>query len=870
MYVSYRWLKSLIDFDTPADQLVGQLTGLGLEVVGVRKVNVMPSGLVIGEVVAKRKHPNADKLNLVDIRHLTSEGKEETVEVVCGASNIDQNQKIVFAPIGTDLGGWVIKKAKIRGIFSHGMVLSRAEAQKEEKSEGIWVLPDDVTLQDDLKKIWGEEDFIYDIDITSNRVDCHSMVGIAHDLAAFYKKPLNQLAWDKQDAPKDERLGHFAFGDCHPLEPYKERDFFSLQSGAKNVKGAKGSEKLSIDDKLTVSVEVRDEETPCYLARRIRGIKVEPSPLWLQELLFFYGLRAINNVVDTTNWMMLCYGQPMHAFDFARLQGGLVVRFAKDKEKFVDLRGVKNECSSNDLVIADSKEVVALAGVVGGADSGVVDSTTEIVFEAAVFPPKSVRNTSSHHEISTDSARFFERSVASKRTAFVMDQATNFLINLKAASGALTSDVAIGPIVGKRPQIEKPENILLQYAQLEKILQHRFDGKEVADILSALKCAVVSNSAEKIEITPPFFRKDLVYEWDLIEEVARIYGYEKIKKNRPAVRHRDHHLLHYPERDAKSIPLSLGYDEVISFPIVKQDFLQKIYEKNHGENWKKHCGVAVVNPMHVDYRHLRKDMLYGLLKTLKVNIDHHAIDKAHFFECGHVFDNHVSSDQHSGGDAPSSDGYSERVSIGFLLAQKISNEKNQNATHYNDHLFFHLKGDMIAFAKRFGAAVENFSFAADELSYSHSFAAASVRASNQNVGRLALVRDDLLDFFGLFGWKIFYGDFDLDAPIFRRKKKVQFQKSSSFPSVMRDLALVVNQEQSLGNLLESIKKSSPLIEDVVLSEVYSGKGIDQRKKSFVFRLKLRSKKETLSNEGADKIVLNVVEVLKKDYKFELR
>ena len=726
------------------------------------------------------------------------------------------------------------------------MVCSEQEVGKGSESEGIWVLPEDTTIKDKVEDMWGERDYVFDIDLTSNRVDCQSMVGVAKDLAAYYLgmgAELKHPVTLKKGAPF---LNEWVDQKDLSSEGLLKKQFDGLDSLIGNFEREKlkKGQKVNLDKSLTLDVEV-DEVVDSYLVRVISGLKVKESPRWLREQLHFLGMRPINNIVDVTNLMMLVFGQPMHAFDLKHVEKKeIIVDAAKKGEAFVDLGGQTHKLEGLDLVIRDSAKVLGLAGIIGGENSSIGDDTTEIVLEAASFPKSNISATRKRLQLDTSSSIYFERGVFPEGSSFCLDRATELLIALAGEEKTM-----VGPSCGKKYHAKEQKQISLRYEKVYEMLGCPIDTKKTQNFFTVLGLDTIRTDSEKIVLGIPFFRDDLNEECDLVEEVGRLYGYNRIEGVIPATRHDDHKIALYLERDAKRVASKLGYDEVLSFPLIEEKIV-----KNTTIDLDK--VVRVTNPMHSDYSHMRCDFLTGMLKVVKHNMDHHGINHFRLFEAGHIFKVVEPSQKES---------FGEKESVGFLLAV-------EEAKDYGDgqHPFYEMKFDIFAFLREYKLDDRKLKLVQKQFYYSHPVASASIEVGERLVGTLGVVSKSFLKFFGVSGLHIIYGEVDLQELQKVEKKPIKYSGLFVYPSVSRDLAIVVDKNQPLGDLILDIENSSKLVEKVHLSDVYRGMGIAIGKKSFLFKISLRSQKETLKSSNADNIIEKIVRQLKKKYSFELR
>ena len=798
MLVSFNWLKEHVNIEVSPEELAIKLTNQGLEVVEKYYYNKRIKGLKVGFVSEKIKHPNADTLNLTKIDYLSDEGVKKTDQVICGAANIEAGQKILLATINTVLKeNWKIKKSKIRGEYSCGMVCSKAELGKEENSEeDIWVLPNDAELSDDPQKYLGKEDVVFEIDLTSNRSDCLSIYGIAQEVATMFGS-------------------YLSLDDVRTFNEYEK--------------------------KYGLNIEVTDDEGCIrYMMRKLCNVSILPSCDQWQERLFRHGMRSINNVVDITNYLLHEYGQPLHVFDANKVdKEKIIVRRAQEGESFLALNGETYTLCSKDLVIADEKKILALAGVIGGLDSAVDENTKEILIEVAVFLPELVKNTSKLHGIVTDSSKIFEKFVTPKRTNYVLAKAVDLIAKTaKANISSGTFDFY------HDKDYAKSKKIFLRFSNLAKVLGQSIDTQEINSIFTGLGFRIVYTDKEKIQVEPPCIRRDINEEWDLIEEIIRIYGYNKIEPSVPFIKNNcldDSRYLF--EKKCKHLAISLGYYEIYTPSFVANKFVEQ-FSNNHF--------VRLINPTMIDYSFCRNDLLYGMIKVLKANLERNRIDFNRAFEFGNV--------------AVKTDSFKEKEVLAFIATGYKENPSWRSKNNIFD--FYNLSGDCRELLEHLGYSY--ISFKEKSNIYFSPIASSVILVSNQEIGFSGLLSDEILDFFGIPGKKVYFAQIDLDSLKKIKIKKQKYSAISNYPSIYRDLAIVIDQDQCVSDFSLKVSRVNSLIKSVNVSDIYLGKPLPKNKKSIVFSLEICSNEKTLEKQDADKIVNEIVKKMKLKYEFELR
>ncbi len=518
MKFSESWLREWVNPAVNSEELAHQITMAGLEVDDVEAVAGEFTGVVVGEVVECGQHPDADKLRVTKV----NVGGEELLDIVCGASNCRLGLKVAVATVGAVLpGDFKIKKAKLRGQPSHGMLCSFSELGIDVESNGIMELPQDAVIGTDFREFLKLNDVTIDVDLTANRADCLSIKGLAREVGVLNRAEV-----------------------CQPV----------IESVA-----------ATIEDKVSVAIEA-PAACPRYLGRVVKGVNVQAAtPLWMQEKLRRSGIRSIDPIVDITNYVMLEQGQPMHAFDLAKIEGGIVARMAKQGEKLTLLDGTEAELNDNTLVIADHNKALAIAGIFGGQDSGVnAETTTDVLLESAFFAPDAIRGRARSYGLHTDSSHRFERGVDSALQQQAMERATQLLIEICGGEA--------GEIVGQESEehLPKAKTISLRRIKLDNLLGHHIPSEEVVDILTRLGCEVEA-SEEGWTAKAPSWRFDMAIEQDLIEEVGRIYGYDNIPNQAPvaSLNMNEHKEAKQPLKRVRDLLVDRGYHEAITYSFVE-------------------------------------------------------------------------------------------------------------------------------------------------------------------------------------------------------------------------------------------------------------------------------------------------------------
>ena len=785
MRIPLKWLRDYVDIKFAPEELAEKLTMSGLEVKGIQTIGGTWDKVVIGEVKALNPHPNADRLKLATVDIGT-----EQVNTVCGAPNIELGQRVSFAHVGARLidphteEAVQLKPAKIRGVASEGMVCSEKELGISDSHEGILVLPSEAPIGTPLGDYLG--DVIFDFDVTPNRPDCLSVIGTAREISAITSGSL--------------RL---------PQIHYEELEDW-IESFA--------------------SVDIAEPDLcPRYCASLITGIKIAPSPSWLQQRLNSCGMRPINNVVDITNYVMLEYGQPLHAFDYHKLKGRqIIVRRAENGEAITTLDGSKRALKPEILVIADKEEAVAVAGIMGGLDSEVTDKTDTILLESANFNQATIRRGCSHLQFQSEASIRFDKGLNSELPLLPLKRATQLLLELaggRAAKG----------IIDVYPGKSEPKLISLSAWEVERLSGLKVNVDEMLKVLKALgfECHE-DNSGSQVSVSVPYWRSDVKCSADLVEEVVRIIGYEKIPITRLG--------SPLPQQESKLSPSAqqsnlkeklrniltgFGFQEILTYSLVSLEKLQKLSPKLE-------LGIPplkVANPMTREQEYLRTSLRAGLLSTLSHN---QKFEQAgvRLFEIGKVF-------LPRGKDLPE-----EREMLCAVLSGPRAELSWQADKEPLD--FFDAKGVVENLLSQLGLKA-SFDVSDDEILFPGT--GADIIAEDDKVGIVGDVHPRVAQAFELSN-TICLIEIDLEKLLTKITGIKEYQSIPRFPSVTRDLALVIDEQVSYGRV-EEIIQSFPLVTKVTLFDLYRGEQIAEGKKSFAVRIICQSPSHTLTDEEVD-------------------
>ncbi len=799
MKVSLKWLRDYVDIKLAPEELAERLTMSGLEVKGIQTIGGTWDNVVIGEVIALNPHPNADRLKLATVDLGT-----EQVIVVCGAPNIGLGQRVPFAHIGARLinahteEAVLLKPAKIRGVASQGMVCSEKELGISDSHEGILVLPSEAPIGAPLGAYLG--DVIFDLDVTPNRPDCLSVIGIAREIAALTGEPLrlSQIHYEELE----DLIGSFA------------------------------------------SVDIAEPELcPRYCASLVTGIKIAPSPSWLQQCLNSCGMRPINNVVDVTNYVMLEYGQPLHAFDYHKLKGGqIIVRRAGNGETITTIDGTERTLNPDILVIADKEEAVAVAGIMGGLDSEVTDKTNTILLESANFNQATIRRGCSHLQFQSEASIRFDKGLNSDLPLLPLKRATQLLLEL-------AGDRAARGIIDVYPGKSEPKLISLTAREVERLSGLKVDIDEILKVLKALgfECQE-SNSGSQISVSVPYWRSDIKCPADLVEETVRIIGYEKIPITRlssPLPQQKSNLSPSAQQSNLKeklrNTLTGFGFQEILTYSLVSLEKLQRLSPKLE----LKIPPLKVANPMTREQEFLRTSLRAGLLSTLSHN---QKFEQAgiRLFEIGKAFLPHhppvIASK------AKQSQEEKELPQEKEMLCAVLSGPSVELSWQADKEPldFFDAKGVVENLLNQLGLKA-SFDTGDDEILFPGR--GANIIVEDDKVGIVGDVHPRVAQAFELSN-AICLIEIDMEKLLTKVTGIKEYQSIPRFPSVTRDIALVVDEQISYRRA-EEIIQSFPLVTQITLFDLYRGKQIPDGKKSFAIRIIYQSPSHTLTDEEVD-------------------
>ena len=776
MLVSYNWLKQYTNVEDNANALAEKITRGGIEVEGVEYLAEEMSNVVVGYVVSKEKHPDAEKLNVCQV----NVGEEENLQIVCGAPNVDAGQYVIVAKVGAKLPGIKIKKAKLRGVESQGMICSLAELGLSKSvvpknyQEGIYVFETEQELGSDVVEVLGLNDYILDLSITPNRADALSMRGLTYELGALYNNKVD-------------------FNDVEKEENYE-----------------------------ATSLQVAIESDSCrnYVGQIVKNVEVKSSPLWLQTRLMNSGIRPINNIVDITNYVLLEFGQPMHAFDKDLVGDKIVVRDAKEGEVLETLDGEERKLQTSDLVITDGTRAIALGGVMGGKNTEVSEETKNIILESAYFNPTTVRRTSAAHGLRSDSSARFEKGIDPNMQKAALARAVELILEL-CPNAVVESSVGV---VNKEE--EKVVEITTSY--INNYLGITLSTEEIAGILEGLSFTV-EVTGENLVVKVPTRRPDISIKQDLVEEVIRIYGYDNLASTLPKFSKTTKGGLTYSQRmvrDLRAVYASLGFNDTINYSLVSEEEATEYTLEDHHK-------VRLLMPMTETHSTLRQSLVPGLLNTVQYNVARKQKDLK-LLEIGRVF--------FGSGD----DNIQPKETL-YLSAALTGEERATKWLKESSSLdFFAAKGYLEVVFDRLGLD-EKVTYKKSKLEGMHPGRFAEVYLGEKRIGFIGEVHPQVADKLGLNTTYVF--EINLDEVISESKVKPKYEEVTKYPEITRDIAMLVDvkdEYQNIYNVIESV--NSKLITKVELFDLYVGAELLVGKKSLALTITYSDKQKTLTDE----------------------
>jgi phenylalanyl-tRNA synthetase beta chain len=790
MKISYNWLKQFIKIDLKSDETAAILTDLGLEVEVVEKYQSVRGGLegvVVGHVLTCEKHPDADRLKITTV----DLGNGTPVQIVCGASNVAAGQKVPVATIGTKLFDkdgveFEIKKGKIRGQESHGMICAEDELGLGTSHDGIMILDEKLKPGTPCATVFNiENDEVFEIGLTPNRADAMSHYGVARDLRA------------------------------------------SLLQKNSNIELITPSVSTFRIDKRTLKIDVDVVDSklaPRYCGVTLSGITVKPSPEWLQNRLKAIGITPKNNIVDITNYILHDLGQPLHAFDAAKINGKIIVKTLATGTKFTTLDDVERTLHAEDLMICDEKGPLCLAGVFGGKNSGITETTNSIFLESAYFNPVSIRKSAKRHTLNTDASFRFERGIDPNITELALKRAA--LLIKEVAGGEITSD-----IVDIYPKKIEDFPVFLNFDKTAKLIGQELPKETIKKILASLDIKVTTVSDAGLGLIIPSYRVDVQREIDVIEEILRVYGYNNINftKKLNATVSNSARTEDYKVQNIVASQLNAnGFHEMMANSLTSPDYVKL------SEMLKDEYNVLMLNPLSNDLSAMRQSLLFSGLEAVSYNINRRNGDLK-LFEFGKTYHK-----------LPS--GYDEPKHLTLFVSGNRSEESWTNSQKPSD--FFLFKGYVNAILERLGVCKIQYKPVASDV-FAEGMAIAS---GNDTLVEFGTVKKSILKHFDI-KQEVFYADFNWNLILKLIGNKIKFTDIPKYPEVRRDLALLVDQSvafEAIYNIARQTEKS--LLKDINLFDVYEGKNLPEGKKSYAVSFTLQDITKTLTDEQIDKIM----------------
>lgn len=820
MEISYKWLKEYVDFDLTPQETADALTSCGLEVDALEEVQTIKGGLkglFVGKVLTCEMHPNSDHLHITTV----DLGKGEPQQIVCGAPNVAAGQKVIVADLGCVLYDgdkeFVIKKSKLRGVESNGMICAEDEIGVGESHDGIIVLPEDAPVGQPAAEYYHlESDWVIEIDITANRSDALSHWGVARDLYAWLKRNGHETSLHRPDCTE-----------------------------------------FTVDNNdLPIDVEIENTEA-CkrYACVSITGCEVKESPEWLQNKLKVIGLRPINNIVDITNYVMMAYGQPMHCFDADMVTGHkIVVRTQPEGTKFVTLDGEEHTLGEHDLSICNAEEPMCIAGIFGGKGSGTYDTTTNVVLESAYFHPTWIRKSARRHGLSTDASYRFERGIDPNGIIYALKQAA---ILCKQLAGGKVSmeikDVYPNPMADARVQLD--------YEYVDRLIGKAIGHDMIKSIVESLEMKVVEETAEGLLLDVPAYRVDVQRPCDVVEDILRIYGYNNVEiptqlKSSLTILGEADKTYHLQNVIGEQL-VGCGFREILNNSLTKTSYYTEL------NKYTEETTVKVMNPLSSDLGVMRQSLLFGGLESICRNVNH-KMPNLRFFEFGNCY--HYSPEKKNDEDPIKA--YTEGMHLGMWITGK---RVEGSWTHPDEQSsFYELKGYVLNIVRRLGV---NPGIMVCEHSDNNVFGKALVLKTRAGkvLCEMGTVCHKILKKMDI-SQDVFYADLNWDNLMRAIKKnETLYHDISKFPSVSRDLALLIDKSVQFEQIEQIARQTEKkLLKSVELFDVYEGKNLPDGKKSYAVNFILQDESKTLTDKQIDTIMTKLINNLKQKLGAELR
>lgn len=790
MLISLNWLNEYIDIkDKSISELEKALTMIGQEVEKIERKYDYLDKVLTAKIVDYKMHEDSDHLTVCMLDNGT-----EILQVVCGAPNHKLGDIVAMAQVGAKLSeDFVIKKGKIRGVESNGMLCSLSELQLGEENDGIIILPSDTPLGVPLNKLFNKDDVVFELEITPNRPDCLSYIGIARELSAYYNIDLKEKA-------------------VNITESEKENDT-EIEIESSNISHR-------------------------FMTRVIENVKVQKSPKWLVDKLESLGMKSINNIVDASNYVMLELGQPNHVYDLDKIGKNIIVKYASQGQKIVTLDEKELILEEDDIIVESDKQAISLAGVMGSKEYSISSSTKNIMLEVAHFDSMSVRKTSRKYNIISESSYRFERRVDEENFENVIDRLASIIV-----------EVAGGKVLkGIKEKCVIKENIkqtTLSFERLNRFVGKKIPQNKVIEILKSLGIKVEDNS-ESLVLTPPSFRQDLLDEQDYFEEIIRIYGFENIENILPKLDIKKEKIVDTTKLDyfVKNICYSLGLNEVINYSFIPKNAYTML--KREYKNI-----IEITNPITEDFAVMRDNLMYSLLKNAKDNFNRSFKD-IRFFELSRVFNSENNQNN-------------EIKKLGVILAGVREKTIHNKESNYD---FYDIKGIMEEIMDKL--SINSYRVIRSSNVSFHPGRSIDILMGKDVLATLGEIHPDLLENFDLEEKSILYFELDLDKCQKYTKNKFTYNKISKYQSVNRDLAILVDKDVLVGEVVKKVEKIDKIIKKVELFDIYEGSNIESGKKSFAINILMRDDNKTLEDKEINAVMEKIVTRLEKDYLARIR
>ena len=820
MEISYKWLKEYVDFDLTPQETADALTSCGLEVDALEEVQTIKGGLkglFVGKVLTCEMHPNSDHLHITTV----DLGKGEPQQIVCGAPNVAAGQKVIVADLGCVLYDgdkeFVIKKSKLRGVESNGMICAEDEIGVGESHDGIIVLPEDAPVGQPAAEYYHlESDWVIEIDITANRSDALSHWGVARDLYAWLRRNGHETSLHRPDCTE-----------------------------------------FTVDNNdLPIDVEIENTEA-CkrYACVSITGCEVKESPEWLQNKLKVIGLRPINNIVDITNYVMMAYGQPMHCFDADMVTGHkIVVRTQPEGTKFVTLDGEEHTLGEHDLSICNAEEPMCIAGIFGGKGSGTYDTTTNVVLESAYFHPTWIRKSARRHGLSTDASYRFERGIDPNGIIYALKQAA--ILCKQLAGGKVNmeiKDVYPNPMADARVQLD--------YEYVDRLIGKAIGHDMIKSIVESLEMKAVEETAEGLLLDVPAYRVDVQRPCDVVEDILRIYGYNNVEiptqlKSSLTILGEEDKAYHLQNVIGEQL-VGCGFREILNNSLTKTSYYTEL------NKYTEETTVKVMNPLSSDLGVMRQSLLFGGLESICRNVNH-KMPNLRFFEFGNCY--HFSPEKKNDEDPIKA--YTEEMHLGMWITGK---RVEGSWTHPDEQSsFYELKGYVLNIVRRLGV---NPGIMVCEHSDNNVYGKALVLKTRAGkvLCEMGTVCHKILKKMDI-AQDVFYADLNWDNLMRAIKKnETLYHDISKFPSVSRDLALLIDKSVQFEQIEQIARQTEKkLLKSVELFDVYEGKNLPAGKKSYAVNFILQDEIKTLTDKQIDAIMTKLINNLKQKLGAELR